>query len=258
MAQENYSLDRLRIASPCNVGWGNMSGDDRVRFCDQCNLHVYNISEMTSAQVRALIAKSEGRVCARLYRRADGTVLTRDCPVGLRAFRRRISRMAGAALTAVLSLCSGAFGQTQSQDSKTCTRIVSLKIKKTVAQDGKGNFSGVVLEETGAVIAGAKVRLTNEQTKKKFTTTSSEDGEFKFPRLAAGNYTLEIEVEGFKPYRHKQLAVKATEALRVDATLQFSSTTVTVGVLVDTPEIESSNGAITISGEYLRRLPLPK
>jgi len=52
-------------------------------------LNVYNFAEMTRDEVRDLLARTEGRVCARLYRRADGTVLTRDCPTGLRALRRR-------------------------------------------------------------------------------------------------------------------------------------------------------------------------
>jgi len=40
-------LNRLRIASPCPTAWEQMAGDDRVRFCDPCNLHVYNIGQMT-------------------------------------------------------------------------------------------------------------------------------------------------------------------------------------------------------------------
>src|ERR1700750_3421422 len=97
-------LKRMRVASPCSVGWENMAGDERTRFCNQCNLHVYNISAMTREEVSSLIKSTEGRICARLYKRADGTVLTKDCPLGLRAFRRRVSKMAGAALTAILAL----------------------------------------------------------------------------------------------------------------------------------------------------------
>jgi Carboxypeptidase regulatory-like domain len=257
MTNKNDLLDRMRIASPCSVGWENMTGDERVRFCDQCNLHVYNISELTGAEINSLVANSEGRICARLYRRADGTVLTRDCPVGLRALRKRISRRAGAALTAILSLFSGVVGQSQSQDDKTCTRIIALKVKKTTAKDGQGVFSGVVMDEVGAVIPGAKVTLTNEQTKEKFTADSSDTGEFKFPNLAAGKYLFEIEAVGFKPYKKKTLELKQKEAVRVNATLQFSDTTVLVGVLVDTPMIEHSNGTTIIRGEYLKKLPLP-
>lgn len=73
---------QLKIASPCPASWDDMEGDDRVRFCPECELNVYNIASMTEAEAVELIAEREGRVCVRLYQREDGTVLTRDCPVG--------------------------------------------------------------------------------------------------------------------------------------------------------------------------------
>src|SRR5262245_1451782 len=93
-------LDDVRIASPCTASWDAMTGSETVRFCDQCRLSVYNLSAMTAAEAAALVERTEGRMCARLYRRADGTVITRDCPVGLRAAMRRAGRAAGAALAA--------------------------------------------------------------------------------------------------------------------------------------------------------------
>src|SRR5204863_4095976 len=94
-------IESLRIATPCQASWQRMAGDERVRHCTLCSLNVYNFAEMTRDEVRELLVRTEGRVCARLYRRADGTVLTRDCPAGLRALRRRASR-AAAALLALL------------------------------------------------------------------------------------------------------------------------------------------------------------
>lgn len=258
MTQQNDFLDRMRIASPCHVGWENMKGDDRARFCDQCSLHVYNISELTKEQVVSLVASTEGRICAKLYRRADGSILTRDCPVGLRSLRRRVSKRAGAALTALLTLCSGLMGQTHPQDEKKCTRIIALKVKKKAVKDGQAAFSGVVMDEVGAVIPGATITLVNERTKEKLTATSSDEGEFSFPDVVAGKYSFKIEASAFKPYTHKQLTVNSREAVRIDATLQFSGDTVTVGILVGEPQIEHSNGTTVIRGEYLRNLPLPK
>jgi hypothetical protein len=43
----------------------------------------------------------------RFYRRADGTILTRNCPVGLSAVRRRVARVAGSALSAVVAFLAG-------------------------------------------------------------------------------------------------------------------------------------------------------
>jgi ABC-type cobalt transport system substrate-binding protein len=257
MNQQNDFLDRMRVASPCSVGWESMSGDERVRFCDQCRLHVYNISELTSAEASSLITKTEGQLCARVYRRADGSILTRDCPVGLRALRRRVSKMAGAAFAAVLSLCSGAFGQTQPQEDKKCTRVIALKIKKMVAKDGQAVFSGIVLDEMGAIVPAAKIILINERTKQKLTATSADNGDFKIADLAAGKYILQIEATGFKPYKQQKFTVNSGEALQIDITLQLSGETVTVGLLIGDPQIQYSNGTTVLSGDFIRKLPMP-
>ena len=100
-------LDRVKVAAPCSADWERMTGDDRTRFCHQCSLNVYNLSGMTRREAEALITNAEGRLCVRYYRRADGTVLTRNCPVGLSALKRRASRAARAALSAALTFLAG-------------------------------------------------------------------------------------------------------------------------------------------------------
>lgn len=96
MRSTDDPLQNLKVASPCPADWNQMYGDERTRFCGECRLNVYNISGMTRVEAERLIASSEGRLCVRFYRRADGTVLTRDCPVGLAAVRRRVARVATA------------------------------------------------------------------------------------------------------------------------------------------------------------------
>ena len=100
-------LDGVRIAAPCPADWGKMVGDERVRFCGSCELHVYNLSGMTRREAEALVTNAEGRLCVRFYRRRDGTILTRNCPVGLSAVRRRVSRAAGSVLSAALGFFAG-------------------------------------------------------------------------------------------------------------------------------------------------------
>lgn len=100
MPSQPRMLDQLRIASPCLAAWEDMHGDDRVRFCDQCQLEVYNLSAMTEQEGTELVqSRSGGRLCAAMFRRADGTVLTRDCPVGLARVRKQVARAWAAALT---------------------------------------------------------------------------------------------------------------------------------------------------------------
>jgi len=85
-------LDNVHVASPCEADWDGMEGTDTVRFCGECRKNVYNLSEMTRSEAADVIREHEGRLCVRFFRRQDGTLLTQDCPVGLRALRRRLAR----------------------------------------------------------------------------------------------------------------------------------------------------------------------
>ena len=95
-------LDTMRIASPCSAAWSAMTGDDRSRFCESCHKHVYNLASMTVEEALQLIQEREGQLCVRLFRRADGTVLTSDCPVGAQAVWRRTKQLVVAIAAAVL------------------------------------------------------------------------------------------------------------------------------------------------------------
>jgi hypothetical protein len=96
------ALEGLRIASPCDADWGAMRGDDRVRFCGACQKNVYNFAGMARVEIEELLRANEGgEICARMYRRDDGTVLTSDCPDGARRKRRRLALLgAGAGVVA--------------------------------------------------------------------------------------------------------------------------------------------------------------
>jgi hypothetical protein len=100
-------LESLRIASPCNEDWDDMSGDERVRFCGKCEKNVYNLSAMSRAAAEELVRAKEGRLCVRFYQRSDGTILSGDCPVGERRLRLRQrvwARVSGLAASAMLLL----------------------------------------------------------------------------------------------------------------------------------------------------------
>jgi hypothetical protein len=96
-------LDSLTIAAPCPASWDDMEGNDRVRFCSQCQQSVYDVSALTRTEATALVERTTGRLCLRLFRRTDGKVMTRDCPVGVvRAARRRLAAVIGAWVFLVL------------------------------------------------------------------------------------------------------------------------------------------------------------
>ena len=251
----------MRVASPCGVGWDSMEGDARVRFCRLCSLNVYDISEMTSAEVEALVLKTEGRLCGRLTRRADGTILTKDCPVGIRALRRRTTRAAGAAFAALLSLCSLAFGQTKTE-TLSCERGGVVKVERKAAKAGAARpeastLSGAVLDPLDADVSGAEVTLTDEATKKQFAAKTSDAGEFSLANLPAGKYTLSVYSPGFMSLVIEHFEVKGGEETTIRASLAVGETLSGIVDIIPPKDIESEGGKITIKGKMLTDLPLP-
>ena len=100
-------LDNLHIAAPCSADWSRMTGDARARFCGSCEKNVYNLSEMTRLEAEALLIEKEGKLCVRYYQRADGTILTADCPTGV-AKRRRKRKVMAATFSAVSAVAAAA------------------------------------------------------------------------------------------------------------------------------------------------------
>jgi hypothetical protein len=107
MAQHTDPLSFVRIAAPCRADWEQMSGNEQVRFCGQCSLNVYNLSNMSKRDAEALIMGAEGKLCVRYYRRADGTILTANCPAGLQILKRRVSKITRAVISTALSFFAG-------------------------------------------------------------------------------------------------------------------------------------------------------
>jgi hypothetical protein len=79
-----------------------MAGSECARFCTSCGLNVYNLSAMTREEAEALILQKEGRLCVRFFQRDDGTVMTTDCPVGVRAWYVRLRVVVAFAATLLL------------------------------------------------------------------------------------------------------------------------------------------------------------
>lgn len=110
-------LGRVRVASPCNVPWDSMDGTARVRYCELCEKNVYDLSAMTRTEAEDFVARRNGDVCVRFYRRADGTILTSDCPVGVQKHRRRLKVVgAGAATLVTLAGLSNALSNSSVDD----------------------------------------------------------------------------------------------------------------------------------------------
>lgn len=117
-AQPNL-LNQAFIETPCESSWDKMTGNDSVRFCGQCRLNVYNVANLTDKEAEAVFAKGreQGRVCARLYRRPDGTIMTDNCPRSLRKIRDA-SRWLKTKIVAGFALTLSLFAPAQAEESK--------------------------------------------------------------------------------------------------------------------------------------------
>ena len=114
MSEDIPLLDNARIAAPCPANWNEMVGGDRVRYCRSCEKNVYNLSEMSKNDAEKLLKTHEGHLCVRYYRRNDGTIMTNDCPVGLRTIRKVYLKTAASAA----ALCGLVFGAMASMGTR--------------------------------------------------------------------------------------------------------------------------------------------
>ena len=266
MKEPAVLLDNMRIATPCPVGWDQMTGDERVRRCDLCELQVYDISRMTRREAESFIANTEGRICARLFRRSDGTVITRDCPIGLRAIRRRVAKIAGAVFAALMSLAGSVAGQNPSQAGQNSCGT-QAKITRSIPDSPAeaATLALKILDVNGAVVAGASVTL-NENTEKpegpetktrSQLRTSNDEGRVEFAGLTRGTYILKVEQPGFQSFTVTDIVMQQKELVSVEVTLTVSEPMGLIGITtVDYPRVDSRPGTTIISGETIRRLPL--
>jgi hypothetical protein len=251
----------MRIATPCPISWEQMTGDSRVRFCVHCQLSVYNISELSRIEAEELIASTEGRLCARLFRRADGTVLTKDCPVGLHALRMRVTKRAAAIFAAIVSLSAGAFGQQAASKKGKTECIPQTKITRTNATSdpNEKTLSGKVLDPNGASIPGAKVKLLNDEAKEVRQATANDDGKFEFAPIVAGNYSITIKSPGFNTLQIKSVNIEAGKITTIQTILQPSAEWATVGILMAEPSlIDTPPGTTIFTEKMIQSLPHQK
>src|SRR5581483_5194614 len=118
---------------------------------------------------------------------------------------------------------------------------------------------GSVTDTNGAAVVGAKVTVTNKDTGKSQTVTTSDQGFYRVTELAPGNYSISVEQAGFKKAAVDQFVVKAEETQGINLTLAPGQVTETVtvtaqeaGAAIDTETADVHKG---ITQEDVRRLP---
>ena len=163
MRRFSSPLNKVSVATPCPAEWDRMVGGDRVRFCGQCELNVYNLSAMSRDDAESLIARTEGRLCLRFYRRRDGSIITEDCPVGLRALKRRATRIRRALISSALGLLAGIGAHS------AANKIVALFPDSSIGWKSGGHTQGIMAmpsKPKPQAVVGSLIRRPQNQGKR--------------------------------------------------------------------------------------------
>jgi uncharacterized membrane protein len=241
---QQVSLSKIRIASPCPADWNKMVGDERVRHCAECNLNVYNLSAMTERQVQTLIAESSGqRLCTRFYRRADGTVLTQDCPWSFRAMKRKASRLGAAVLTGLMSI-TVAMGKSKPRPA-TC--------ECSQSQQKDSGIKLTIVDQHGLLIPQAEITLANKSSNEMIAGVTGPAGEWNLAKVNAGQYLITVKSKGFRTFSNV-IEVHSGTLLGLKIKLPVPEANVTVEVTAQPVEIMGTTvGVLT----EIHNSPLP-
>jgi hypothetical protein len=122
-----------------------------------------------------------------------------------------------------------------------------------------GSISGVVQDQTGAVIPGVQVSLTDATTGIIRTTISTENGTFLFPDLASGSYEITVTKPGFQTSRLQSVSVSTSQTTDVRITMQVGPTSSEVTVSAETVQVLETSSQLmadTLTSKTITELPL--
>ncbi|HKX32210.1 MAG TPA: carboxypeptidase regulatory-like domain-containing protein [Blastocatellia bacterium] len=124
-------------------------------------------------------------------------------------------------------------------------------------QENSGSIQGTVKDTTGAAIPGVKVLVTGPSLVRPLETTSDKEGNYVFPKIPSGVYTVTISNAGFKTMKTEDVQVMLGQAAKIDVALSAGdvaeSVTVTTGTeLID---VTSSKVATNITEQFMDSTP---
>ena len=126
------------------------------------------------------------------------------------------------------------------------------------AQVDTGSILGTVKDTSGAVIPGARITLTNEDTAQTIATATGSSGEFSFSPVKIGHYAVAAEFKGFERVEHTQVTVDVQQRVVVDFSLPPGQMTETVMVTGEPPALQTQDASVgqVISARTINNLPL--
>jgi len=125
------------------------------------------------------------------------------------------------------------------------------------SQSATQSIQGLVTDSTGAFVAGANITATNQGTNIALTTTSNETGNFTFPLLPVGDYTVRCERPGFKAGLVRGLRLETAAQVRQDFKLDVGSVTESIEVAANAVSLQTENATVGAVIENRRIVELP-
>lgn len=137
--------------------------------------------------------------------------------------------------------------------------FILLSATLLVGQTFRGTVLGSVTDPSGAVVAGATVKVKNLGTGLERTTVTSADGSYSVPELPIGSYSVTVMQAGFKTFVATGVAVDVATERRVDAALKTGAVTTQVEVSAeDLPMVETTSNDLggVITSEAVQDMPV--
>lgn len=140
-----------------------------------------------------------------------------------------------------------------------CCMAVLLFAGKGYSQlAGTGNIQGTVSDPTGAVIPNAAVTLTDQATGIKRTAKSNSAGDYLFPGIPIGTYSLQIAALSFKTYEQNGIVLEVGSNIAVNATMSIGAADVKVEVQAEGLALQTEDPTFkqTIDQNAVTEMPL--
>ena len=136
--------------------------------------------------------------------------------------------------------------------------ILVCSAAAALAQAGRGGISGLVADQSGAIVPGAAVTAQDMANGVKQSTVSSGAGLYAFVSLSPGTYELTFELKGFAKMVLQNIPVTVDQVTTVNGALKVGSTSETVTVTETSSLVDTSNSTVgqLISAETIDRVPL--
>ena len=126
------------------------------------------------------------------------------------------------------------------------------------AQVNSGRILGTVTDQTGGVIAGAMVTVTNSETGVARNLVADQAGEYVAPNLNPGTYTIRASANGFQTFQRQNVALGLGQDARVDAQLAPGEVTQTVEVTANALQLDTTSAVVsgTLGTDTIADLPM--